>query len=78
MSDISISGQINNGDNAGSIGVKLNLPKLQLGFEISKSTQFGNNSSSSTLNISIDGISSAFWIGVSKLVGELIPLVPAF
>ena len=77
LDDISISSQINNGDSTGSFGIKLNLSRLQLGVEASTSTQDGNYSMSSSTNISIDGISAAFWVGIAIAAGKLISLVPA-
>ena len=76
--DISVSGKVNNGDTTRSLGVKLNLAKLQLGFEWSISVQNGNYASTNSTNVSIDGVSTGMWIILIKAISSSGFIIPAY
>ena len=78
LDDISVSGKVSNDNVTNSLGVKLNLSKLQLGFEGSTSIQNGSFSNTASFNISVDALSSAFWIATAKLFGGSGSLIPIY
>lgn len=73
-----VSGKVSNDNVTNSLGVKLNLSKLQLGFEGSTSIQNGGFSNTASFNISVDALSSAFWIATAKLFGGSGSLIPIY